>query len=57
MFESIIKIQSEDFDFAEHYSMIRALGGEAAGAMAGFVGLVRDYNAQAGDGGEVAGGS
>ena len=54
MFEPIIKIQSEDFDFAEHYSMIRALGGEAAGAIAGFVGLVRDYNAHAGDGGEVA---
>ena len=48
-----IKIQTEDFDFAEHYSQIRASGGEAVGAIAGFVGLVRDYNAHAGDGGEV----
>ena len=54
LLESIIKIQSEDFDFAEHYSQIRASGGEAVGAIAGFVGLVRDYNAHAGDGGEVA---
>ena len=54
LLESIIKIQSEDFDFAEHYSQIRASGGEAVGAIAGFVGLVRDYNAYAGDGGEVA---
>ena len=54
LLESIIKIQSEDFDFAEYYSQIRASGGEAVGAIAGFVGLVRDYNAHAGDGGEVA---
>ena len=54
MLASIIKIQSEDFDFAEHYCQIRASGGEEVGAIAGFVGLVRDYNAHAGDGGEVA---
>lgn len=54
MFVSNIKIQSEDFDFAEYYSQIRASGGEAVGAIAGFVGLVRDYNGYAGDGGEVA---
>lgn len=48
-----IKIQTEDFDFSEHYSQIRSSGGEAVGAVAGFVGLVRDYNAHAGDGGEV----
>ena len=53
MLASIIKIQSEDFDFAEHYCQIRASGGEAVGAIAGFVGLVRDYNAHAGDGGEA----
>ena len=54
MLASVIKIQSEDFDFAEHYFQIRASGGEEVGAIAGFVGLVRDYNAHAGDGGEVA---
>ena len=54
MFAPMIKIQAEDFDFGEHYSQIRADGGEAVGAIAGFVGLVRDYNAHAGDGGEVA---
>ena len=48
-----VLVQTEDFDFVEHYSQIRASGGEAVGAIAGFVGLVRDYNAHAGDGGEV----
>ena len=38
LLESIIKIQAEDFDFAEYYSQIRASGGEAVGAIAGFVG-------------------
>ena len=49
-----IEVQEADFDFAAHYEAARKLGGSDAGAIAGFVGLVRDHNKIAGDGGEVS---
>ena len=49
-----ILVQQPDFDLAEHYQQMRNQCGQAVGAIASFVGLVRDHNASAGDGGEVA---
>ena len=48
-----IEVQEADFDFAAHYEAARKIGGTDAGAIAGFVGLVRDHNKIAGDGSEV----
>lgn len=49
----VIQVQQQDFDLARHYEQIRQHCGEAAGAIAAFVGLVRDHNSHAGDGGTV----
>ena len=49
----VIQVQQRDFELAEHYEMIRQHCGEAVGAIAAFVGLVRDHNSHAGDGGTV----
>lgn len=49
----VIHVQQRDFDLAEQYQKTRQHCGEAAGAIAAFVGLVRDHNAHAGDGGRV----
>jgi molybdopterin synthase catalytic subunit len=49
-----VVIQFEDFDLAETYAEVRALAGSQLGAVAIFVGLVRDRNKLAGDGAEVA---
>jgi len=49
----VIQVQQQDFELAEHYEMIRQHCGEAVGAIAAFVGLVRDHNSHAGDGGTV----
>lgn len=49
-----VAVQEEDFDFAQAYAEIRARDSVRAGAIASFVGLVRDRNAKAGDGSEVA---
>ena len=50
----VIKVQHEDFELADHYDDLRAQCGEALGAIASFIGLVRDHNQVAGDGGTVA---
>ncbi|NCF45130.1 MAG: molybdenum cofactor biosynthesis protein MoaE [Proteobacteria bacterium] len=50
----VIKVQYDDFELARHYDDLRAQCGEAVGAIASFVGLVRDHNLAAGDGGTVA---
>lgn len=50
---NIVKIQQEDFDLSAHYGAMRDHCGESVGAIASFVGLVRDQNTLAGDGGEV----
>jgi len=49
----VIQVQQHDFDLAEQYQIVRRQCGEAAGAIAAFVGLVRDHNSDAGDGGTV----
>ena len=49
-----VLIQEGVFDLAEQYQQLRNHCGSTAGAIASFVGLVRDHNAYAGDGGEVA---
>lgn len=49
----VIQVQQQDFDLAEQYQVTRQQCGEAAGAIAAFVGLVRDHNSHAGDGGRV----
>lgn len=49
----VIQVQQQDFDLAQEYQAVRQACGEAAGAIAAFVGLVRDHNKLAGDGGEV----
>lgn len=49
-----ISIQTTDFDLAKVYAEVRKAGGANVGAVATFVGLVRDRNAKAGDGSEVS---
>ena len=49
-----IAVQEDDFDLAAQYQQVRGLGGSDAGAIASFVGLVRDHNKHAGDGGQVS---
>ena len=49
-----VKVQAEDFDVGKAYADIRSSGGANVGAIASFVGLVRDRNAKAGDGTEVS---
>ena len=48
-----VKIQTEDFAVGDVYESVRLAGGPEVGAIASFVGLVRDRNAKAGDGSEV----
>ena len=49
----LIEVQERDFELADHYAQMRQQCGNAAGAIAAFVGLVRDHNLGAGDGGLV----
>ena len=49
-----VKVLHEDFDVGAVYDAVRAEGGAEVGAIASFVGLVRDRNAKAGDGSEVS---
>ena len=49
-----VKVQVEDFDVARAYQSIREAGGAKVGAIAAFVGLVRDRNEKAGDGSKVS---
>ena len=49
-----VNVQAEDFDVGNVYADIRMSGGADVGAIASFVGLVRDRNAKAGDGSEVS---
>ena len=49
-----ITIQTADFNLAERYAAMREVLGAQIGAMCAFVGLVRERNALAGDGHEVA---
>lgn len=49
-----VGVQEEDFDLGQMYVQMRAAGGAATGAIALFVGLVRDRNERAGDGSQVA---
>jgi molybdopterin synthase catalytic subunit len=48
-----IQIQQHDFSVDEIYTAMRQEYGSEVGAVASFVGLVRDRNAAAGDGGDV----
>ena len=50
-----IAIQQEDFSHAEIYAQMRQRQFAQAGSIVSFVGLVRDRNERAGDGGEVQG--
>lgn len=47
-------VQKEDFSLDAAYGAIRARDGAAIGAIAVFVGLVRDVNSKAGDGSAVS---
>ena len=49
-----VHVQVEDFSLDAAYTAIRARDGAAIGAIAAFVGLVRDVNKKAGDGSAVA---
>lgn len=49
-----IIVQSEDFDVGDLYAAMRARRGAELGAVACFVGLVRDRNKKAGSGEEVS---
>jgi molybdopterin synthase catalytic subunit len=51
---SRVIIQTEEFDIAGLYSDLRAQYGAEVGAVAMFVGLVRDHNAKAGSGETVS---
>lgn len=53
MAKRYIAVQEDDFDLTTQYEKVRALGGSDAGAVASFIGLVRDQNKHAGDGGQV----
>ena len=53
MAQRYIAVQEDDFDLTTQYQKVRALGGSDAGAVASFIGLVRDQNKHAGDGGQV----
>ena len=48
-----IQIQQQDFTVDKIYAAMRHEYGNKVGAIASFVGLVRDHNAAAGDGGDV----
>ena len=48
-----IQIQQQDFSVDAIYAAMREEYGSEVGAIASFVGLVRDHNAVAGDGGDV----
>ena len=48
-----IQIQQHDFSVDEIYTAMRHQHGSEVGAIASFVGLVREHNAVAGDGGDV----
>lgn len=50
---SIIRVQHEDFDLAELYADLRQALGSDLGAVAAFVGLVRERNNKAGSGAQV----
>lgn len=50
---SRVVIQTEEFDISSLYSDLRTQCGAEAGAIAMFIGLVRDHNAKAGTGGTV----
>ena len=50
----LVNIQTEDFDLNAHYTALRDMLGPSVGAIAAFVGLVRDRNPRAGDGSAVA---
>jgi molybdopterin synthase catalytic subunit len=49
-----IAVQEEDFDLGQAYEAMRERDGAQVGAIASFVGLVRDHNAKAGDGTPVS---
>ena len=49
-----VKVLQEDIDVGAVYEVVRTEGGAEVGAIASFVGLVRDRNAKAGDGSEVS---
>ena len=49
-----IAVQEDDFDLTTQYQQVRTFGGSDAGAIASFIGLVRDHNKHAGDGGKVS---
>ena len=53
MAQRYIAVQEDDFDLTAQYRKVRALAGSDAGAIASFIGLVRDQNKHAGDGGQV----
>ncbi|MDA7723535.1 molybdenum cofactor biosynthesis protein MoaE [Pseudomonadales bacterium] len=48
-----IHVQQHDFSVDEIYTAMRRQYGSEVGAIASFVGLVRDHNMVAGDGGDV----
>ena len=49
-----IAVQEDDFDLTTQYQQVRTFGGSDAGAIASFIGLVRDHNKHAADGGQVS---
>ena len=49
-----IAVQEDDFDLTTQYQQVRTFGGSGVGAIACFIGLVRDHNKHAGDGGQVS---
>ncbi|NKB97796.1 MAG: molybdenum cofactor biosynthesis protein MoaE [Pseudomonadales bacterium] len=48
-----ITVQEQDFNVGEAYEAMRQINGPKVGAIAAFVGLVRDQNVKAGDGTRV----
>ena len=48
-----ITVQEDDFNVGEAYEEMRQIKGAEVGAIAAFIGLVRDQNAKAGDGSQV----